>query len=100
MQFGRSPVAEAAGAILAHGVRQGALSFRKGRVLSAEDVAQLEEAGIAEIAVARLQPGDVSEDQPAARIARAAGGENALEHHVRVGAAFTGRANLYAQAAG
>ena len=93
-------MAQAAGAILAHGVRQGALSFRKGRVLSAEDVAQLEEAGIAEIAVARLQPGDVSEDQAAARIARAAGGENALEHHVRVGAAFTGRANLYAQAAG
>ncbi|HUO03218.1 MAG TPA: molybdopterin-binding/glycosyltransferase family 2 protein, partial [Rhizomicrobium sp.] len=31
---------------------------------------------------------------------RAASGENAPGHHVRVGASFTGRANLYAQAAG
>lgn len=100
MQFGPSPAAQAAGAILAHGVRQGALSFRKGRVLSAEDVAQLEEAGVADITIARLEPGDVAEDLAAARIARAAGGEHANLHHVRVGAAFTGRANLYAQAAG
>ncbi|HUO03436.1 MAG TPA: hypothetical protein VMU31_11695, partial [Rhizomicrobium sp.] len=65
---------EAAGAILAHGVRAGALSFRKGRVLSAEDVAQLAEAGIGEITIARLEPGDVAEDQAASRIAQAAGG--------------------------
>jgi molybdenum cofactor cytidylyltransferase len=96
MQFGRSPVAEAAGAILGHGVRQGALSFRKGRVLSAEDVAQLEEAGIAKITIARLDCGDIDEDAAAARIAGAAGGGD----YVRLGAAFTGRANLYAQAAG
>jgi molybdenum cofactor cytidylyltransferase len=89
-------VAQAAGAILAHGVRQGDLSFRKGRVLSADDIAQLEDAGITEITVVRLEPGDVAEDQAAARIARAAGGGG----HVRVGAAFTGRANLYAQAHG
>ncbi len=96
MQFGRSPVAQAAGAILAHGVRQDGFSFRKGRVLSADDIAQLEDAGITEITVARLEPGDMAEDQAAARIAQAAGGGG----HVRVGAAFTGRANLYAQAAG
>ena len=96
MQFGRSPVAQAAGAILAHGVRQGGLSFRKGRVLSDDDIAQLEDSGISEIIVARLEPGDVAEDQAAARIAQAAGGGE----HVRVGAAFTGRANLYAQAHG
>jgi molybdenum cofactor cytidylyltransferase len=96
MQFGRSPVAQAAGAILAHGVRQGGLSFRKGRVLSADDIAQLEDAGISEITVARREPGDVAEDQAAARIAQAAGNND----HVRVGAAFTGRANLYAQAHG
>lgn len=89
-------MAQAAGAILAHGVRQGDLSFRKGRVLSADDIAQLEDAGITEITVVRLEPGDVAEDQAAARIARAAGGGG----HVRVGAAFTGRANLYAQAHG
>lgn len=93
-------MAQAAGAILAHGVRQGALSFRKGRVLSAEDIAQLAEAGIADVTIARLEPGDVAEDRAAARIAQAAGGDHANPNHVRVGAAFTGRANLYAQAAG
>lgn len=93
-------MAEAAGAILAHGVRQGTLSFRKGRLLSAEDLVQLQEAGIAEVTIARLEPGDVGEDQAAARIAMAAAGGDARLDHVRVGAAFTGRANLYAQVAG
>ncbi|MGH6827941.1 MAG: 4-diphosphocytidyl-2C-methyl-D-erythritol kinase, partial [Rhizomicrobium sp.] len=95
MWFGRLPVAQAAGAILAHGVRQAGLSFRKGRVLSLADVAQLQEAGIFELTAARLERGDVAEDEAAARIARAAAG-----HGVRVGAAFTGRANLYAESAG
>ncbi|HEX4105592.1 MAG TPA: molybdopterin-binding/glycosyltransferase family 2 protein [Rhizomicrobium sp.] len=93
-------MAEAAGAILAHGVRLGGLSFRKGRVLSDDDIAQLQDAGIAEITVARLEPGDVAEDQAAARISQAVGGGDHAENHIRVGAAFTGRANLYARAAG
>ena len=90
-------MAGAAGAILAHGVRQGTLSFRKGRVLSAEDIAALQDAGIFEITIAWMEPGDVPEDEAAARIARAAadpGGQ------VRIGAAFTGRANLYAKTPG
>jgi molybdenum cofactor cytidylyltransferase len=97
MQFGRFPVAGAAGAILAHGVRQGTLSFRKGRLLSVDDIHALQDAGISNLMIAWLEPGDVAEDEAAARIARAAadcGGS------VRVGAAFTGRANLYAQTAG
>src|SRR5579884_1461037 len=93
MQFERVPLARATGAILAHGVRQ--LSFRKGRLLSVGDIAQLEEAGVAEVTVARLEPGDVPEDPAAGRIAKAAAGDN-----VRIGAAFTGRANLYAEKAG
>ena len=93
-------MAGAAGAILAHGVRQGEISFRKGRILSADDVALLREAGISEITIARLEPGDVGEDQAASRIAKAAGGGGHADHHIRVGAAFTGRANLYAETAG
>ena len=97
MQFGRFPVAGAAGAILAHGIRQGALSLRKGRVLTTEDVAALTAAGIGDVTIAWLEPGDIAEDAAAGRIAEAladpAGG-------VRVGAAFTGRANLYARTAG
>ena len=50
-------------------------------------------AGIAEIVVARLEPGDVSEDEAAAEIAAAVAGEG-----VRVDRAFTGRCNLFAEA--
>ena len=97
MQFGRFPVAGAAGAILAHGVRQGAISFRKGRLLSADDVAALSEAGISDITIAWLEPGDITEDAAASRIADALAKSAA---HVRIGAAFTGRANLYSRTTG
>jgi len=97
MQFGRFPLAGAAGAILAHGIRQGTLSFRKGRLLSADDIRALQEAGISDITIAWPEPGDVTEDEAAGRVARAAASNDGS---VRVGAAFTGRANLYAQANG
>src|SRR5215467_12609216 len=97
MQFGRFPVAGAAGAILAHGIRQGAVSFRKGRVLSADDIAALTEAGISDVMIAWLEPGDIAEDAAASRTARALARD---EKNVRVGAAFTGRANLYARVSG
>src|SRR4029077_11065311 len=50
---------------------------------------------IAEIVVARTEPGDVSEDAAAAEIAAAVAGEG-----TRVDRAFTGRANLFAEIAG
>ncbi len=52
-------------------------------------------AGVAEIVVARLEPGDVPEDVAAAEIAAAVAGEGA-----RIDRAFTGRANLFAEIAG
>jgi molybdenum cofactor cytidylyltransferase len=95
MQFGHCSLAEAEGAILAHAVRAGDLALRKGRLLSAADIAALRAAGVAAVTVARPDPGDVREDEAAARIAKAAAGDG-----VRIGAAFTGRANLYALDAG
>ena len=95
MQFGPSPVGSALGAILAHGVRADGVLFKKGRVLSATDIRQLETAGIRQVVVARLEDGDMGEDEAAAAIARGAAGAA-----TRVGAAFTGRANLYATEAG
>lgn len=91
MQFAFIPVAEAQGAILAHGVRAGEARLRKGRVLSAADLEAMAAAGIATVAVARLDPGDVGEDAAASRIAALTGGSG-----TRIGAAFTGRVNLYA----
>ena len=91
MEFSIVAVADAPGAVLAHGVRAGDKRFKKGRVLSPDDLAQIALAGIATLAVARLEAGDVGEDEAATRIAARCVGEN-----VRAGAAFTGRVNLYA----
>jgi len=95
VRFSTIPVAEAAGAILAHSARLAKGSFKKGRVLSAEDVAALRAAGYEEVAAARLEADDVPEDEAATRVARAATGPG-----VRMSAAFTGRCNLYATGRG
>ena len=58
MKFGPVPIAEAAGAILAHGVRAGTVTFKKGRVLTPEDVARLAAAEVKTVIAARLEPGD------------------------------------------
>ncbi|MBL8706674.1 MAG: molybdopterin-binding/glycosyltransferase family 2 protein [Rhodospirillales bacterium] len=95
MKFGDTPVADAQGAVLAHGLRFAGGSLKKGRVLSAADVAQLRAAGIASVVAARPEPDDLSEDAAAARLAAALGGEN-----LTATAAYTGRCNLYASAHG
>jgi molybdenum cofactor cytidylyltransferase len=91
VKFGPVPVDDAVGAILAHSQRVAGGTLRKGRVLAAEDVAALRDAGIVTVTVARLEPGDVREDEAAAAVSRALAGE-----HLVVSAAFTGRANLFA----
>src|SRR5438067_6980566 len=95
MKFGEVPVAEAEGAILAHSLKLGATALKKGRVLSRADLDAIAAAGLAHIVVARLEPGDLREDEAAARIAAAAAGPN-----ITVANAFTGRANLFAEARG
>jgi molybdenum cofactor cytidylyltransferase len=95
MQFGVFPLAEIEGAILVHSVRAGGRLIKKGRVLMPADIAQLREAGISQVTVARFEPGDVSEDVAATSIAQALLGEG-----IRLGAAFTGRVNLYAERSG
>jgi molybdenum cofactor cytidylyltransferase len=95
MKFGAVAPADAKGAIVVHSIRTGTLVLRKGTVVGDAEIAALAAAGIAEITVARLEPGDVSEDVAAAEIAAAVAGEG-----VHVDRAFTGRANLFARAAG
>lgn len=95
MRFGAVPVAEAKGGIVAHAIRKGALVLKKGTVVGDAELAALRAAGVAKITVARLDPGDVPEDVAAAELAAAIGGDG-----VRVARAFTGRANLFADAAG
>jgi molybdenum cofactor cytidylyltransferase len=95
MKFGELAVAEAAGAILAHSLKLGTTALKKGHVLSPDDLQVIEAAGLSRIVVARLDPGDIREDAAAHRIAAAAAGEN-----VATANAFTGRANLFAEARG
>ena len=95
MQFGEVSVAQAGGAILVHSLRLGTTTLKKGRILSAVDLAAIKAAGIDEITVVRLEPGDVREDPAADRIAAAAAGPG-----VTTATAFTGRANLFAEAKG
>ena len=95
MIFGKTPLSDAVGAILAHGTKHAGGMFKKGRVLSAEDVAALQAAGHTHVIAARLSADDVPEDEAARRIALAIcdGGARAQEP-------FTGRANLHALEAG
>ena len=95
MKFGPVPPREAIGATAVHTIRQGALVLKKGTLIGPAEVAALEAAGIKDIVVARLEPGDVSEDKAAAEIAKAVAGPGA-----HVDRAFTGRANLFAEKAG
>jgi molybdenum cofactor cytidylyltransferase len=95
MKFGEIPVAEAVGAVLAHSLKAGDRSLRKGRVLSAEDVAALRAAGRSTVIAAQLEPGDVDENTAAGEIARPLAGP-----HVSVAQAFTGRVNLFAEVPG
>jgi len=95
MKFGAVAPKEAIGATAVHTIRQGTLVLKKGTLVGAVEAAALDAAGIAEIVVARLEPGDVSEDVAAAEIATAIAGES-----VHVDRAFTGRANLFARSAG
>jgi molybdenum cofactor cytidylyltransferase len=95
MKFGAVPPREAEGAVAVHSIRKGGMVLKKGTLIGAKEIAALEAAKVSEIVVARLDPGDVSEDVAAADIAKAVAGEG-----VHVDRAFTGRANLFAEQAG
>src|SRR5882672_418752 len=90
MKFGEIPVEDAEGAILAHSAKHAGGMFKKGRVLSAADVAALKTAGTVKVFAAQLGPGDVPEDEAASAIAQVAGGSG-----TEAQAPFTGRANLH-----
>ena len=95
MKFGAVPPASAVGAIAVHSIRTDGLVLKKGTVIGPSEAAALARAGIAELVVAQIEPGDIAEDVAAGDIAAAVAGPG-----VRVNGAFTGRANLFAEQAG
>ena len=95
MKFGPLPLDEARGATAVHAIRKGEVVLKKGAVITERDIAALRAAGIAEVVVARLDPGDVPEDVAAAKIAAAL-----VDETLSADRAFTGRCNLFARHAG
>ncbi|RMF18353.1 MAG: 4-diphosphocytidyl-2C-methyl-D-erythritol kinase [Alphaproteobacteria bacterium] len=92
MKFATVPVEEATGAILAHSLPIGqGRRLTKGLKLSDEHVARLQAAGIRKVTVARLDRGDVEENEAARRIAVALAGAG-----LELGACGRGRADLLA----
>jgi len=95
MFFGPKPVTEIAGCILAHSVKTPERTLKKGRFLTVDDSLHLAASGIEEVIVAALGEDDIHEDDAANRLASGVSGA-----HIRLNAAFTGRANLYAETDG
>ena len=95
MKFGPASPADAIGGVTVHTLRQGPLVLKKGTTIGPVEAEALTRAGVKEVVVVRLEDGDVSEDVAAASIAQAVAGEG-----INVERAFTGRANLFAAAAG
>lgn len=95
MKFGVIRIDTALGAILAHSVQAGKLRLRKGRVLTADDLANLRAAGVQSVWAARLGTDDVHEDEAANAIASAL-----VAPGISARAPFTGRSNLQAETHG
>lgn len=95
MKFGPVPLEEAEGAILAHSTMVGDKRFRKARVLSADDIAAMRDAGLKEVIVAVLAADDVEENAAAARLAAGLAFAG-----IEAKPAATGRVNLHATVSG
>ncbi|MBR0679003.1 NTP transferase domain-containing protein [Roseomonas eburnea] len=95
MIFGPTPLEEAKGAILAHSLRLPGRVLKKGTVLDEEAIAALREAGKRDVVTARLEAGDVPENEAAERLASAL-----TAPLIARSRAATGRVNLLAETAG
>ena len=95
MRFGLTPIEEAEGAVLAHAVRIDGVAYKKGDTVTHERRLALGAAGVKCVVAARLEPGDVHENEAALRLAKRLAGAN-----LRCSPPFTGRVNLFAESAG
>lgn len=95
MIFGPTPLDEARGAVLAHSLRLPGKVLKKGTVLDQAAIAALQAAGQGSVIAARLEPGDVPEDEAADRLANAL-----MAPLLARSRASTGRVNLFAETAG
>ncbi|MFT5614601.1 MAG: molybdenum cofactor cytidylyltransferase [Granulosicoccus sp.] len=99
MKFGPVLLGDAKGAILAHSVRVEGARLRKGLTLDADHIEKLTAAGLSEVIVARLEPGDLHENEAAGRLAAALVPDPDAAG-LRLTEPFTGRVNLIANGPG
>ena len=90
MIFAELPIDQCNGAFLAHAVRTLDGVFKKGRLLGQAEIERLRAAGVTKVMAARLESGDIGENQAATRLAEAM-----LAPGIRAEDAFTGRVNLF-----
>ena len=95
MKFGRLATKNAAGALLGHSLEIAGRRVAKGSKITESLVADLVKDGITEIVAAQLDPGDLSENTAAARLAAHFTGPG-----VSAPKAHTGRVNLHARISG
>jgi molybdenum cofactor cytidylyltransferase len=95
MIFGRLPLAEARGGIIAHNLKTADRVIRKGALLDAAAYDLLVAAGYDEITVLKLEPGDVPEGEAAMGL-----GQLLLSPCIRRSNDVHGRVNLFAEASG
>ena len=91
MKFGDTPLSKAQGAILAHSIRIGARTFKKGISLKSGDIKYLVEHGVNSLVLARLSESDLDENKAAQKLAKALKSAG-----LSTGRAGTGRCNLIA----
>lgn len=99
MKFGSVPLSKAAGAILAHSLQVADRKIAKGCMLGQLDLADLQAAGMHEVTVARLEPGDIGENEAAKALANMIAPDPAALG-IRISRASAGRVNLYAETYG
>lgn len=90
MKFDDIDLGKALGTLLAHSVKTLEGRIKKGTRLDKDHLLRLQNAGVKTIAVAIPEPGDVLEDEAAARLAKALCGAG-----LKYSDATTGRANLH-----
>ncbi len=81
--------------MLAHATLAGSMRLRKAHRLTADDIALLRAEGVSTVIAAKLEPGDLDEDQAAERLAKRLAVEG-----IAVRPPSTGRVNFYAEKAG
>lgn len=96
MKFGEVPLAEAEGCILAHSFRGEKTTLAKGRILTALDIAALKEERVPTVICARLEKGDIPENDAAEKISAGFG----KYENMYCDRAAKGRVNILSRANG